>query len=211
MFSDTDMGRQWLIPPPPPAPGSVSIYALAAMAHLWRPISKFNLEHPVHTEVLDPAIVLSVAGTDATVPGTRTSHHIDVAVAPDVLHARAYTLRVADRLKIRATAGLFDYTMISVYRLQERTPGGLVAKLLAVSRPAGRGKQKISVAGYTLGDRLAGYTLGDRLHGGPLWVDRETDEERRVLGFEGAAHAELSYNGGLLALYPDRAVVSYYA
>jgi hypothetical protein len=202
MFTDT--GARWLIPPPPPSEGSICIYALPAMSHLWCPISDFTLEHPVREEALDPTIVLRMSGADAGVPHTRSSHWVNVTVASEVLHAGAYTLRVADCLEIQSpeTEGFVDYTTISVDQLQELAPSGLVAKLLAVSRPV-RGKEKVLVAGYTLYGSWGTNEL--------LWVRREVDEEGRVLGFENVGDADLSYNGGLFVLYRDRTVVSYYA
>jgi hypothetical protein len=205
MFSDT--GALANEPPPPSVEGSVRIYALAAASHLWRLISEFTLQHPVREEALGTATVLCVAGTDASIPGTRFLHHVDLAVAPDVLHAGAYTLRAANRLKVYTSEPMYsvDFETISVYRLQERAPGGLVAKLLAVSRPARARRGNLKQTS------MAGYALGGQLDQGTVWVGREEEEEGRVLGLAGALHAELSYNGGLLTMYPDRAVVSYYA
>ncbi|KAJ7609199.1 hypothetical protein DFH06DRAFT_1247481 [Mycena polygramma] len=178
------------------SPPSVRLYSLVSLQRLWRPLSDLDLVHPILELEITPTIVLPVLSTVHAVQPILVTR-VTVFVNESPLHSDTHVLRVQ-----RTDAESHGTRTISIYHISPCPSRGTLQCTL----------RSTFVESYALGESsAAGYGLDpgpDVVH--IIYGIGRKAYKGKALPMDGTVRVGLSRNGGLLALYDSRAVVSYY-
>ncbi|KAJ6578460.1 hypothetical protein B0H19DRAFT_1123246 [Mycena capillaripes] len=194
-----------------PRPNSVRFYAISSLARFWNPMSEFALGYPwpCLEPGTQPALVVPVPDPIETPIPQKSEHnyphypHVYLSITESLIRRDTYLLRVDD-------ADLSVYSgntrTISTYRISLNASATLTCTLLSTfAQPLNL--SSIARTGY-------GLALDNELPAGTnevLVVRQHADaDDGKMVNISGAQNVHLGRNGALVALYDERALISYY-